>query len=421
VEREAEGGLNRWAMIAIGFVIELVLGLLYAWSIFVLPLEQEFGWVRAQTSLAFSVSLIFFPAGMVVGGRLADRRGLRLTGSGSAILLSLGFLLTSFTRGIPWLVISYGAIGGFAIGAGTNCVSNLVSWFPDRRGLAAGVLSMGFALAGLVVGSATGAVIAAAGWRPAFRLLAAVALLVCLGGFQFLRKAPAGWQPAGHRPSPGTGPALRTLGEYTSAQMLRSSTFWTMELWFLLISTAGVMVIGHAVPMAVELGIAPGTAVLIMGTLSLANGVGRLLYGSLSDRLGRVAAMLLGASLMSLALWSAIPLTRSLGTPGLFLAMVLAGSSYGAAVPLATAVILQLFGARNFGTHLGIASCQIAIAGLLGPQMAGLLRTNTGSYEAAFALTGVLALAACTMALWFGYRLRRAEEALPQAQPLEQM
>jgi OFA family oxalate/formate antiporter-like MFS transporter len=149
-----------------------------------------------------------------------------------------------------------------------------------------------------------------------------------------------------------------------------------------------------------------------MGLLSAANGTGRLLYGSGSDWLGRAPAMFLGAFLMCLAIWLTIPATRAFGAPGLALAVLLIGSSYGAGVPLATALTSQLFGTRRFGTNMGITSSQIALGGLLGPQMAGFLRTSTGSYESAFVITGALALAACALAVAFGLRLRRARGAV---------
>jgi OFA family oxalate/formate antiporter-like MFS transporter len=409
--------LNRWVMIAIGFVIELVLGQLYAWSVFVLPLEKEFGWVRSQTSLAFTVSLICFPLGMMVGGRLTDRRGIRLTGSISAVLLALGFLLTSWTGSLPWLVVSYGVVAGFALGIGTNTLTNLVSWFPDKRGLAAGALAMGFGLAGLLLGSMTNNIITVLGWRTAFRILAAIAFVVCLGGFQFVRKAPAGWKPAGWTPPPATRTSLsHTLADVPPAQMLRSQTFWLLELWLFLISAAGFMMMGHIVPMAVELGIGQTTAVLAMGTLSLANGLGRPTYGALSDRFGRTGTMFLCALLMSLAIFFAIPLTQKLGYPGLIVAVVLIGSSYGGIVPQSQALIMQLFGTRHFGTNLGISTIQMMVSGILGPQLAGLLRTSTGSYDTAFAIIGVLTLGACLATVLFSLNLRRLATA--SARPL---
>lgn len=407
MERQA---LNRWIMVGIGFLNELVLGLLYAWSVFVLPLENEFGWIRAQTSLAFTVSLIFFPAGMIVGGRLTDKYGIRVTGSASAVLLTIGFMLTSLTSSIPWLVISYGVVAGFAIGIGTNTLANLLSWFPDRRGLAAGALTMGFGLAGLVLGSLTNWIIQATGWRVAFRILAAITFAVCVGGFQFLHKAPKGWKPVRC-----TQPAIKvpylTTKDYRPSEMLRANTFWLIELWFLLISTAGVMMIGHIVPMAVDAGVTPANAVLAMGTLSLANGVGRLMYGTLSDRLGRAPTMFIGALFMSIAVFAALPLTKTMGHIGLILAVVFIGSSYGGGIPQASAMIMQLFGTKHFGTNYGISSSQIAVGGLLGPQMAAFLHTSTGAYDIPFTITGVLALLGCVLAALFGLQLRKEVKA----------
>jgi OFA family oxalate/formate antiporter-like MFS transporter len=385
-------------MICIGFGIELIFGLVYAWSVFVLPLETEFGWTRAQTSWAFTVLFIFFPVGMVAGGRLSERHSLRVTGSIATLLIAAGLFLASYTGSVSWLVVSFGAIAGFGIGMGSNTAALLLNWFDKRRGLAAGVLSMGFGLGGLLLGSLAGSAIAVMGWRAAFRLLAGVAFVVCFGGFQFLRKPPA----AHARQSPGQP----QIDDYTPAQMLRSTTFWLVFAWSLLVSTAGVMVFGHVVPLGVELGVAQAAAVLAMGVLSLANGLGRLVYGVLSDRLGLAPSMFGGALLMGAAILLAIPLTRSLGPAGLIAAGILIGSSYGGMVPLVTTSMLQLFGGKHFGTNLGIGSAQIAISAILGPQMAGFLRSSTGAYNLPFAITGMLALGACALAVILGLRLR---------------
>jgi OFA family oxalate/formate antiporter-like MFS transporter len=148
-----------------------------------------------------------------------------------------------------------------------------------------------------------------------------------------------------------------------------------------------------------------------MGMLSLANGLGRFLYGTLSDRLGRAPTMFLSALLMGLAILATIPLTKALGFAGLSLAVLVVGSSYGGGIPQTTAMIMQFFGPRHFGVNLGIASSQIAVGGLLGPQMAAFLRTSTGAYGVPLTITGVLALVACLVALGFGRHLRQGAEA----------
>jgi OFA family oxalate/formate antiporter-like MFS transporter len=394
-------------MIGIGFVIELIFGLLYAWSVFVLPLEAEFGWTRAETSWAFTASFVFFPVGMIAGGRLSEKCSLRATGALCALLLGAGLFLASFTGTIPWLVISFGAIGGFGSGVGTNAAANLLGWFDKRRGLAAGLLSMGFGLGGLLLGWLASGIIAATGWRVAFRILAAVALAVCLVGFQFLRKPPA-------NPVSGCEGRASTIG-LAPSEMLRTTVFWLLILWSLFVSTAGVMVIGHIVPLAVELGVAQAAAVVSMGVLSLANGLGRPVYGALSDRLGLAPAMFLGALLMGAATLLTIPLTRSAGYPGLIAVTILIGSSYGGMVPLSTASVLQIFGTRHYGTNLGFISSQVAVSAILGPQMAGFLRSSTGTYNLPFLITGVLALGACGIATLLELNLRAGTLTMPHS------
>lgn len=387
-------------MIGIGAGIELIFGLIYAWSVFVLPLEAEFGWTRAETSWAFTVLFVFFPVGMIVGGRLSERHSLRVTGSFGALLLTAGLFLASFTNSVPWLVVSFGVVAGFGIGLGSNTAAHLLNWFDQRRGLAAGVLSTGFGLGGLLLGSLAGSAIAAMGWRAAFRLLAGVAFVVCFGGFQFLRKAP-------EKPAAQAEEYLLTR-DYTPAEMLHTMTFWLLFTWSLLVSTAGVMVFGHVVPLGVELGVAQAAAVLAMGVLSLANGLGRLVYGALSDRLGLAPTMFVAALLMGAATLLAIPLTKAWGHAGLIAVGILIGSSYGGMVPLVTTSVLQVFGGRHFGTNLGVGSAQIAISAILGPQMAGFLRSSTGAYNLPFATTGLLALGACAIAVVLGLKLRAA-------------
>jgi OFA family oxalate/formate antiporter-like MFS transporter len=388
-------------MLSIGFSIELVLGLLYAWSIFVLPLEEEFGWVRAQTSLVFTVSLIFFPAGMFLAGSRVELRGMRLVGSASAMLLASAFLLTSYTGSLAGLVLSFGVLGGLGIGACSNTTAHLLGWFDQKRGLAAGVLSMGFGLGGLVLGSLASGLIWALGWRIAFRTLAGIAFVICFGGFQFLRKPPerTGERSLAHRP-----PAAR---DHTPAEMLKAPTFWLLVTWSLLVSTAGVMMIGHLAPLAVEMGISATAAVLAVGALSLANGLGRLFYGALSDRIGRPWTMFLGALFMGCAILLAIPLTRTSGLPALAGVAILVGSSYGGMVPLLQATIMQLFGTRYFGTNLALGTVQVGVSGVLGPQLAGVLRSTAGSYTLPFTVVGVLTLGACLVAVLFGLGLRR--------------
>ena len=158
--------------LAIGFLMCLIMGLVYAWSIFVLPLEKQFGWTRAQTQLTFTLTIIMFSFGNIVGGRLADRFGPRMVASAGAVLTTIGFFLAWSTTSLVMLYFSYGILVGFGIGVAYICVISLAArWYPDQRGLAAGVVTMGFGLAGFLLGGIVGYFINSLGWQWAFRTL----------------------------------------------------------------------------------------------------------------------------------------------------------------------------------------------------------------------------------------------------------
>ena len=248
-------GPNRWVYVFVGFLISLVLGLLYAWSIIVIPLEKQFGWTRAQTSLAFTISIIFFVVGMIAGGKHTDKKGPRIVVSIGSLVLASGFFLASLTESLVHLYVSYGVLCGFGIGyANVAPMVTAMRWFPDRRGLVSGILVMGFGLAAFVLGSTAGYVIVKVGWEWAFRLFATLSLLFCLVGAQFLKYPPAGWVPKTMQKAYSAAGPVRLVEDYDWREMFRTSTWWIWWTFHLVILTGGLMIVGHIVPFAVESG-----------------------------------------------------------------------------------------------------------------------------------------------------------------------
>jgi hypothetical protein len=138
---------SRWIYLVIGFVVSIVLGLVYAWSIFTLPLEKAFGWTRSDTSLAFSFSIVTLSIGMIFGGRIQDRKGPKLVAVAGAACLAIGFFAASFTTSLWMLYVFYGVMVGLGVGLIYICLISVVArWYPDRRGLGMGILTMGLGL-----------------------------------------------------------------------------------------------------------------------------------------------------------------------------------------------------------------------------------------------------------------------------------
>lgn len=387
----AESG--RWLYVIVGFLISLVLGLLYAWSIFVIPLEKQFGWTRAQTSLAFTISIIFFVVGMISGGKHTDRKGPRIVVSIGSVVLAAGFFLASLTDSLIQLYVSYGVLCGFGIGyANVAPIVTAMRWFPDRRGFVSGILVMGFGLAAFVLGSTAGYVIVKIGWEWAFRLFAVLSLLFCLLGAQFLKYPPAGWLPKGMQQAGAAAGPARKAQDYDWREMFHTSTWWIWWTFHLVILTGGLMIIGHIVPFAVESGVSTASAVFAMGVFSVCNGLGRLAVGLLWDTLGRNRTMVIAGVIMLLGLLCLGTLLSKFGYAALLAAVVLIGASFGGAVPIASSLIAASFGAKHFGTNYGIGTTPLMVAAIIGPYLGGYIRTLTKSYEIAIFTSAALAV-----------------------------
>lgn len=385
-------GSRRYGFLVIACLIMLVLGLIYAWSIFVVPLEDEFGWTRTETSLTFTVMLTCFTLGQATGSAVGKRLGKKRTIIVMGCLIFVGFLLTSFTKSLPWLYVSLGAICGYPIGCCQN--NNLMlamQWFPDKPAFASGIVVMGFGFSSLVLGGIASAVIAALGWRWAFRVLAlCVLVLVTILGV-FLEEAPLGYKPEGWSPKQREN---AVVWGYTRLETLRSWKFWVFWVWFGAMHFAGYMVLSAIVPHGISNGMAPMLAASAMGVYSVCNGVGRPLVGLVGDKLGKrlimaADSLLMGAGLLLIAF---LPTVMD-PFAGTVVGAVALGLGFGGSIPLGVSTITEYFGTKYGGDNVGLLAVADLPASILGPMVAASLFVAQGTYFSAFVLAGIVCLA----------------------------
>ena len=192
--------MNRWRVVVGGVSMNLALGSLYAWSVFVLPLEQEFGWTRAQTSWVFTIAIVTFAVTFIFAGRMQDVRGPRLCAFLGAVLVSLGFFLASFTASLMYLYLIFAVVGagnGFGYATPMPVASK---WFPDKRGLVVGLMVGGYGAGSAIIGPVASSLIQSMGWRPTFKLLGGLFFVMGLIGTWLLTNPPAGYRPRGWTP-----------------------------------------------------------------------------------------------------------------------------------------------------------------------------------------------------------------------------
>lgn len=386
----AQAGGNRTLTLVIALMVSTIMGLLYAFSIFINPLEADFHWLRHQTAMTFSLVMVFFSLGMMTGGNIMAKLGPGRTACAGGLVAAAGFFIASYTTNLYVLYLGYGVLGGYGIGV-SNLVPTavLMRWFPDKRGLAMGLVTMCLALGTFFLGTKLcGGLVATKGWALTFRVIA-VTFIVLVSGFGLILKFP----PAGYKPAGWTPPAGQAeVWGYNRGNMIKTAAFWLICLWLLFIQLGGLMVVGHVVPFATGKGVETSRAVLAMGFYAIANGVGRLFFGWFNDKFGVKPSMILDCLIMVSGLVGMIVIFGALGYPGLLISVSLVGFGYAGAVPLAALLCNSNFGTKYFTTNYGLFTIPGAIfGGILGPVLGGYIQVKTGSYTIAIMSAASLA------------------------------
>ncbi|MBE0656640.1 MAG: OFA family MFS transporter [Bryobacteraceae bacterium] len=392
-------GLSRWWRVVGGLSMNMALGTLYGWSVFVAPLETQFGWKRADTSMVFTIAVIVFALSFVLAGRLQDKYGPLPCSLAGGILVSLGFYLCSFTTSLNYLFLCFGVIGGLGNGFGyATPIPVMAKWFPDRRGLAIGIAVGGYGAGSAIFGPlAQLKLIPEYGLSTTFQILGAIFFLMTMAGALLLRNPPAGYKPAGWSPAAAQTAALAR--NFTPGEMLRTRTFYLMWLGYALGCSAGLMVISQLVPFAKSAGIAAAslsTMTLVVGAAG--NASGRILSGWMSDRLGRINVLRVMIGICVIALPALYAAGSNVAL--LYTAVFVVYWCYGTQLSVNGVAAADFWGTKNAGVNYGILFTAWGVAGILGPRIGGVLFDRYQNYEAALYSASALAAIAfiCVLA-----------------------
>jgi OFA family oxalate/formate antiporter-like MFS transporter len=382
--------ISRWWRVVGGLSMNLALGTLYGWSVFVAPLEARFGWKRADTSMVFTIAVIVFALSFVVAGRIQDKFGPLMCSLTGGILVSLGFYLCSYTSSLGYLYICFGVIGGLGNGFGyATPIPVMAKWFPDKRGLAVGLAVGGYGAGSAIFGPlAQLKLIPAYGLPATFRILGAIFLVMTMVGSVLLRNPPPGYRPKGW--SPQTVKSAASARDFTPGEMLRKPTFYLMWVGYAFGCSAGLMVISQLVPLAKSVGIraaALSTMTLVVGAFG--NASGRILSGWMSDKLGRINVLrtMIGISMVAMPALYAAGSNVAL----LYAAVFVVYWCYGTQLSVNGVAAADFWGTKNAGVNYGILFTAWGVAGIIGPRIGGVLYDRYHNYQAAFYTAAVLA------------------------------
>ena len=398
-------------VVGIAFLIMAVSWGLYSiFGIFLNPLLTEFGWTRAMTSGAFSLSLLLSGVIGIAMGELTDRFGPRLVVTLCGIFLGLGYLLMSQTSTLWQLYLFYGVIIGFGVsGIWVPLLSSVARWFTRRRSLISGIVVSGGGIGGLAAPLVISRLIAVYDWRITYAIQGVVILIVMILGAQFLRRAP---EPTGQLPhgenegkQQGLTPDTRS---FSFREAIHTAQFWLLFFMFFCYGYCIFSIMVHIVPHIIDLEISAIGAANILAATGGVTVLGNFVLGGVGDRIGSRQIFIFGFILMSaVMLW----LTLATEVWMFYLFAVAFGFALGGMATSESPLIARLFGLRSHGLIFGVAGFGHVIGGAAGPVVTGYIFDLTLSYQiaflicAAFGVTGLILTVALRPTKKIGLRL----------------
>jgi OFA family oxalate/formate antiporter-like MFS transporter len=370
---------NRWGLAAAGFLMQMALGAVYAWSVFRVPLSKQFHWSISQVTLTFTICIFVLGVSAFFGGLWLNKKGPRIVALTGGFLYGLGVLLASFSADkLWWLYLSYGLIGGIGLGFGYIVpVAVLVKWFPDRRGLITGIAVGGFGAGALVTAPVATHLIQSVGVLQTFAWLGIGYLVVAMATGSLMRNPPDGWKPAGWVPS-ATQTAQRAAKDYTLGSALKTWQWWAMWALLFLNVSAGISLISQESPMFQEIAkVSVVAAGSMVGIVAIGNAVGRIFWAWTSDAITRRWTFV-AMFLVQVALFWMFPSISSASalTVVSFIILMCYGGGFGTMPAFAA----DYFGAKNVGPIYGLMLTAWGCASAFGPLLIAHSRQSSGSY-----------------------------------------
>jgi MFS transporter, OFA family, oxalate/formate antiporter len=357
---------NRWLLAITAIIMQLALGSVYAWSVFLKPVIALYHVSRLQANLTFSIVLLALGITAGFGGYLNNRYGPRVIATLGGILYGLGVILATFAApNIFLLYLTFGIIGGIGVGLGyIVALAMLIKWFPDRRGFITGLAVAGFGGGALITSPIAAALIKSAGVSSTFLYLGIAYLVVIVIVAQFFRTAPDGYVPAGWTPS-ARQQIYRSRREYTLAEAIRLPRWYVLWLILALNVTAGAAVISVASPLAQKFtGVDVVTAALLVSVIGIFNGAGRLFWGWLSDGITRPFTFL-SMFIIQAIVFVFLPSITNFAL--LLVPVAIIALCYGGGFGTMPAFATDFFGPKNAGTIYGAMLTAWSAGGIVGP------------------------------------------------------
>jgi OFA family oxalate/formate antiporter-like MFS transporter len=395
---------NRWFMALAAMAIHISIGSVYAWSVYVKPIQSTMNWTLTDVTITFSIAIFFLGLSAALMGKFVERKGPKVAATLAAVLFGLGTVgsgLAIHMESKLLLYFTYGVLGGAGLGIGyISPVSMLVKWFPDRRGMATGLAIMGFGFASAISGPAIKVLIDAVGISSTFYILGSIYFIVMFSAAQYLANPPEGYMPAHFTAAINAGKKKlkEDLVNITRDEAVKTARFYGLWIMLFINVTCGIAIISVASPLLQEvIGISALAAASAVGLMGIFNGAGRIAWASISDYLTRPVVFVLFFITQIIAFYMLTTVTSILLFQILLYYIM---TCYGGAFASVPAYIGDIFGTKELGAIHGYILTAWALAGLVGPIIIAYVKDTTGSYTGTlYVFVGLFVVALITSLL----------------------
>ncbi len=378
-----------WIITFAALGINLIMGALYSWGVIKKALVSDWQWSNTDATLPFTVSAAVFAISMIFAGRAQDKFGPRPITILGGLMLGGGLILSGFATSLMTMILTFGVIASMGIGLGYSAVTPCaMKWFDSsKKGLITGIVVSGVGLSPVYMTPIASSLLKAYGISNTFFILGAFAIAVVVILSMFLSDPPEAQAPK--TASNQTAPAPKG-NDFTWSEVTKTPQFYLLWIMYALAATAGLMLIAH-LPMIAEAQAQWKAGFWLIVILSIFNAFGRLVGGALSDKMGRIRAMMLvfmiqAANMFLFTFYTSIPL--------LIIGSIVAGIAYGALFSLFPTTTAEFFGMKNLGVNYGMIFTGWGFAGVFGGMLAAFVKDKTGVYDYGFIVAGVFLILA---------------------------
>ena len=394
VNTEQKSLKNRGILVTIaGTAALLALGVLYSWSVFKANIPVEWGWLESQKSLPYSVAAVVFSIMTFVGARLLARYSPRLIVSAGGVMAGLGVIISSFSSS-PWVfTIAFGVILGSGLGfVYASAGPTAIKWFASSKtGLISGIVVAGFGMGSFWVAPLARSLMASYGLQTTMFYLGIGMLIAVVGFAQLMKNPPDDFVPEGDEQIKTS--SKNSIKEFSIRETTRTWQFYVIWIVFAFGSGAGLMIIGNLASIVKDQIGLPAFSAIAVSALALGNGGGRVLYGILSDKIGRRNTLLI-AFVMQAFLIGGLFFTKTssllTNVPLLLVFVALVGANYGANLAVIPAMMKDYYGAKNLAMNYGVVYTAWGLGGFMVSQLGSTIKDIYGSYDYAYALASAM-------------------------------